>query len=485
MKNASLTQRLTLVFALLLIICSVFTVWLQYQNRNRYSDAMIQRLSHNIAHNIVHDIVLIDKNGIDRTALKKIFDRMMSYNPSMEVYLIDNKGFILADAAPEGHLKRNALSLYPIKKILQGGSMPVYGDDPRSADGLKVFSVSPIKTDGSLNGYLYVILQGEDYYRMHHNALSFSLRDSTLWSIGIIILCGLVAGILAFRWVTKPIGELIAMVNNVHEQQHQTIEHLATCEAPEGEDEVSKLKRAFISLACRISEQWHALALKDQQRREFIATISHDLRTPMMSIQGYLETLTVKEGSLNDSERRRYLMIALTQTEKVGYLAQQLFELARLEHGSVHPQRELFSLADLVQDILQKLELPLTQQNLRLKVDIEKGLPLVHADMSMMESVITNLLDNAIRHTPSDGGIFLHFWNEKGKVMAEIADTGPGIDPRLRTMLFERPAVHCTGRRGNGGLGLMIVKRMLQLHRTDIQLVDSPVGACFRFSIPI
>lgn len=112
-------------------------------------------------------------------------------------------------------------------------------------------------------------------------------------------------------------------------------------------------------MAKRIAEQWKTLAEQDQQRREFIANISHDLRTPLTSLHGYLETLSVKSSSLSDAERKRYLDIALAQSLKVGRLAQELFELARLEYGVVKPQKERMSFSELLQDIFQSLSLRL------------------------------------------------------------------------------------------------------------------------------
>ncbi len=124
------------------------------------------------------------------------------------------------------------------------------------------------------------------------------------------------------------------------------------------------------------------------------------MRTPLSSLHGYLETLSLKSDTLGDADRRRYLSIALAQSAKVGHLAQSLFELAGLEHGLVEPQPEPFSLTDLIQDVFEKFELPAQSRGVRLDADIVLRMPNVHADFGMIERVLTNLLDNAIRHTP-------------------------------------------------------------------------------------
>lgn len=479
MKRLSLTQRLTLVFALMLVISSALILVIQDQNRKQYSDAMMQNLSRNLASSIAKSSVLMNAEGTARPALKQLFGQMMSYNPSVEVYLLDTQGRILANDAPVGHLHRQQIDVHSVQKLLQGAALPVYGDDPRSLADKKVFSAAPIQDGNRTLGYLYVILQGENYQQLQQGVLTSVLRSSMLWSVVVIILCGLIAGGCAYYWVTRPVRKLTQQVVS----REDALEHFAALPYSTSQDEVAQLHNAFIDMAKRIAMQVQALELKDQQRREFVANISHDLRTPLMSIQGYLETLSVKANSLTDAERSRYLQIALTQSEKVGMLAQQLFELARLEHGVVTPQCERFSLPDLVQDVLQKFELPFDNAQLQFAVDIQPGLPMIDADMSMIERVLTNLIDNAIRHTPLGGNIILRIWSEDQKVMLELEDSGPGISYELSQTLFERPSIIDTNRRDNGGLGLVIVRRMLQLHRGDIVLKKAP-GACFQLFVP-
>ena len=151
-------------------------------------------------------------------------------------------------------------------------------------------------------------------------------------------------------------------------------------------------------MAGRIGEQWRALTRRDRQRRELIANISHDLRTPLTSLHGYLETLSLKAETLDVAERRRYLAIALAQSTKVGKLAQELFELARLESGHVQPALEDIALVDIVQDVFQKFELA-ARWGSRC-APRSRPVPTVRGDVGMIERVLTNLLDNAVRHTP-------------------------------------------------------------------------------------
>lgn len=281
----------------------------------------------------------------------------MSVNPSVEVYLLDKQGHIIGDAAPEGRIKRRDVSLQPINALMQGQSMPVYGDDPRSVDGQKVFSVAPLQVEGKTEGYLYVVLLGEDYARLTDDARIGSTVWTVVGSMGLIVLFGSLAGWLAFRWVTKPVRQLTRQVSKLEQEglDYARVMALSVPEADVKSDEVTQLRRAFVLMARRIAEQWKTLAEQDQQRREFIANISHDLRTPLTSLHGYLETLSVKSASLSEVDRKRYLDITLAQSLKVGRLAQELFELARLEYGAVKPQKERMSFSELLQDVFRSL----------------------------------------------------------------------------------------------------------------------------------
>ena len=488
-RRLSLSQRLTLVFTTILLLCAGAVCSVQLYSSSQYGNAMVQRLSAGLAQQIVKSEPLLDAQGnVNRQTLKTLFDRLMTLNPSVELYLVSPEGQLLADAAPAGHLKRQTIAVTPLQTFLAGAAWPVYGDDPRSVDKQKVFSVAPVRLNGELHCYLYIILQGEDLNALADTAWRDALWSTLSWSLLLVALFGLLAGMTVWYWVTRPVKKLTSDVRGLDQDSISAIKQLAqqTLESHPA-NEVAILRNTFIELARKIANQWDQLSDSDRQRREFIANISHDLRTPLTSLLGYLETLSMKADTLSPADNRQYLAIALRQGHKVRHLSQQLFELAKLEHGGIKPQLERFAIGDLIQDVAQKFDLAIETRQLKLQVDMPRALPQVLADVSMIERVVTNLLDNAVRHTPIGGTIALRVWQEGAQLQVEVADSGPGVEQDLRDQLFQRPSVlnPQSVRENRGGLGLLIVRRMLELHGGGIRLMEASTGACFRFFVPL
>ena len=482
----TLSQRLSLVFALLLLVCCGTSVWLQVRSNKMHELEVVQGLSRDLAQHIARDTQLMDANGLKPDAVRELFSQLMLVNPSVEVYLLDGDGRIVGDAAPRDRVLRDRIDLAPVRRLLAGEPLPILGDDPRSMNARKVFSAAPLMVMGKPAGFLYVVLLGEAHDRFAERGATSEALNTALWSIGLIALLCLLAGLAAFGWITRPLRRLTESVGQFDINAAPVALAPAGLErAGHGDDEIAVLDATFKQMQNRLSEQWQTLTRQSQDRRELVANISHDLRTPLASLHGYLEVLSVKDASLSPEERRRYLGIALDQSRKVGGLAQSLLELVRLEHGFVVPVVERFSLTDLVQDIFQKFELSAEAKAVSLTPNFAPSIPGVHADLGLIERVLTNLLDNALRHTPSGGEIKVSLSPRGHFVEVTVSDSGPGIAAELREGLFLRP-FNIGGARRDGGLGLRIVHQILQLHGHKVELLDVPgQGATFRFALPI
>lgn len=480
----SLYGRLALVFAGLTLVCGGFTAWLFLDATSRHQQEVLQRLSRDLAVHIAAHTDLVKQLKWNRPAVDELFHMLMVVNPGIEVYLIKADGRIDAHVAPPGRVRRAYVDVAPIRAFLAGGPLPLLGDDPRSDGARKIFSAAPLKDGDTTVGYLYVILAGEDHDRLAAGVGASQAVSTATWLMGGLTVLTLCAGLMAFALITRRLRRLSLAVRDF-----SAAGALATLpEPPAGEqDEIGQLRQAFHHMAARIASQVGELKRQDQLRREMVANISHDLRTPLTSLQGYLETLSLKAGQVSETERERYLDVALRQSRKVSKLAQELFELAKLECEVTQPMKEAFALPELVNDVLQKFELAARRKGVALGVRIPDDLPPVMADLGMIERVLTNLLDNALRHTPAGGRVELELHAEGGQVRVRVADTGGGIPESLRPQLFERPSpLRDGGGRASGGLGLLIVKRILSLHDSSIRLEPrSGPGAAFSFALPM
>ena len=252
-------------------------------------------------------------------------------------------------------------------------------------------------------------------------------------------------------------------------------------------DEIDVLGQQFNAMADKITSQINELMRMDGVRREMVANISHDLRTPLTTMRGYLETLQLKHAELSLDEQQQYLQTALSHSQRLGSMVEELFELARLDSCESVVYSEPFSMCELVQDVTQKFQLRAREKSVQLNVSLDPEAPLVHGDIAMMQRVLENLLENGLRNTPTGGSINIGVDVDSGSVVVRVTDTGCGIPAEDVPRIFERFYQQDRNRStGNGaGLGLAIVKRILELHDSVIN-VSSELerGTTFSFRIP-
>ncbi len=241
----------------------------------------------------------------------------------------------------------------------------------------------------------------------------------------------------------------------------------------------------------QIKQQFEMLREADATRRELISNVSHDLRTPLATIQGYLETLLIKNGSLNEAERLEYLNTAMKSSRRLGQLIGDLFELSKLESNHTRANFESFSLAELVFDTAQEFRLELEAKRINLDIQNEQNNALVFADISLMQRVFENLLRNAIAYAPEGWRIQLAIVADPSrpeKIKVAVGDTGRGISEEDLPHIFDRFYANPDRSRedvSSTGLGLAIVKRIMDLHGADIQVVSQlNQGTRFEFALP-
>jgi signal transduction histidine kinase len=489
----TLYGKLVLAFLVLIGLGGALSLVLTLNATRHYIQEVNQGLNRTLAEGIVTEKPLLRGGTVDQVELKSLFDMLMVVNPAIEVYLLDPEGRILAFSAPPGKVKREAVALAPIEAFLAGEQrLPIRGDDPRDPGREKVFSAAALTDGGRLQGYLYVVLGGEDY-----DTVVAMIQGSYVLRLGAgVAVAGLAVtlavGFLSFFWLTGRLRRLIVAVQAFQRGDFATARRLSRWLRASGGDEIDLLGRTISRMAGRIEDQIAQLSAADASRRELVASVSHDLRTPMTALQGSIETLLMKETTFSAEERRRYLQLAAEQGRRLERLIGELFELSTLDSGGAALHLEPFSLGELVQDVTQKFALEADQKGLHLETRIPEHAPFVSADIARIERVLENLIENAIKYTPAGGEVRLTLIPGERQVTAQVSDTGRGIAEADLARVFERfyRAGADTeegpeeGPEGTG-LGLAIAKRILQLHGSPIE-VESAVGqgTTFRFHLP-
>jgi two-component system, OmpR family, sensor kinase len=416
--------------------------------------------------------------------LKQLFTQVMHHNPSVEVYYLDPAGGILDHAAPADRIKMTKVDLGPIRQMVAGPfSLPLRGDDPRDPAKRKVFSAAPIEADGQLRGYLYLVLAGEERTSISTEQRGSHALWTTAWVMAAGLLVALFAGFVIFKMLTERLHSLARAIDAFKRAGFaERVRYIPRRAAADG-DEVDQLGAAYNEMADRMIQQLGALRNADAMRRDLIANVSHDLRTPLASLRGYIDTLILKRDTLTDDERRSYLETAARQSERLGKLVGDLFDLAKFDAHDVALRMEPFSFAELAFDVAHGSQLAAREHGLTLDVDATPGLPFVSGDIGLLERVMQNLIDNAIRHTPRGGSVKIRITAAGALQRIELIDTGRGIPPEAIERLFDRFYTldkSRTAGTGGTGLGLAIAKRIVELHDAKLA-VDSTVGIGTRF----
>jgi len=251
-------------------------------------------------------------------------------------------------------------------------------------------------------------------------------------------------------------------------------------------DEIDVLGITFREMGERIVDQIGRLRDVDRMRRHLIANVSHDLRTPVASVNGYLETLLFKEDTLTDDDRRRYLTTAIKHSKALNDMIGELFDLAKLDAREVDLRIESFSLCELAQDVLQRFEITGAARQVTLEGHYGPQMPMVNGDIHQIERVLVNLVDNAIRHSPAQGLVRLTCqMAPNDELVVQVIDSGKGIAPADLPFIFERfyRSPEATTVEG-GGLGLAIARRIVELHSRELIVSSTEQGATFSFSLP-
>jgi signal transduction histidine kinase len=449
-----------------------------------------QMVNRDLARQYVAAHLLIREPPLTAHNFARALDRITSINPNVDVYVLDGQGRILAGSAAGGRAALSRVDINPIVRFLEGhAEFPLLGDDPVDAQHPEVFSAATLSIPDCPAAYLYVVLS-------RHESMSAASRLRTSYAIGegagfivAAIVLAIAGSVVFLRLLTRRLGVLQHDIERFRDDGEVAAPVELGMAGDGTGDEIERLRRLFVQLTERIRDQVRQLRYTDAMRREFLANISHDLRTPLATLQAHVEALSLKDDLPRD-ERQRYLAVTLQQCQRLVRLVEQLLEVAKLDARQVPLKSEPFQIAELVQDVAMKWQLAARGAGVTVSaVAPTVSVPLVTGDIALIERVLDNLMDNAVRYAGTGGQVTLRLTVGVDAVRVDMHNTGAEIATSERAQVFDRFFRGDKSRpagSGHAGLGLAIVRGILDLHGSSIDFVSPPGGGTtFFFDLPM
>lgn len=356
------------------------------------------------------------------------------------------------------------------KDIMEGLSMVLKGEEIDlhvNVDGNDYFTVGvPFVQNGMVLGAVFMQTPAQ--------VIEGGAEELLLPVAGIAAAACILAGMTLFltlRGVLKPLNRLTGAARTMADGDFSV-------RVPEAKAtrEIAELSAAFNTMADELSQV-------ETSRREFVANVSHELRSPITAISGYIEGM--RDGVIPPEDYDKYLTIVSDESKRLSHLIGELLALSRLEREDAALVCTDFDVCDLMERVFLRRCGDLEAHHLDVDCDFVPEPCFVHADMSRIEQVAVNLIDNAIKFTPDGGRITLMVRASDSLCTVTVADNGVGILPEDRPRVFERfftaDRAHTSGK--GTGLGLSICQRIMEMHGQRIRLLDTQEGAAFAFTL--
>jgi signal transduction histidine kinase/cbb3-type cytochrome oxidase subunit 3 len=460
-----------------LLITTYFTFWNYRRQSEQYEERSLFRLE-GIANSLalqingeVHyqvstryslkDAILFNTQDTDyyqiHYILRRNYEANMLETPTYTMLFDSTKQAFdfIATSSDAPYFRHSYNSFHPIlqERYTEGGKVPMYKDQ----FGMWLTAFAPIRD--SRGNTVGIVMVDEKF-----DAFAIKARNSTLRNLAIalcIILPVIVLLTLGLRRLLFREERMKKRLEDAYNMNLKISDELA-----ESNDKLKEI---------------------DTLRREMIANISHDLRTPLTNLSGYLETLFMRRHTITMDERERFLTIARSESSRLKKMIEDLFELSKLESNAITLNLEPFPIAELLQDVAAKYVMICAEKDIEIQTNLSENTPWVKADLKLVDRVFQNLLDNAVRHNaPSDGEsrIRIDVKIIEPKLVIKISNTSEMIDPSVLPHLFDR--YYKTSKSElSTGLGLAISQKIVNLHGCEIHVTSENGWTAFEFRLPL
>ncbi|MEA1988236.1 MAG: HAMP domain-containing sensor histidine kinase [Pseudomonadota bacterium] len=470
--QSKLIRRYTLYFMLTFFVMGICYFLISFSLANHYLQQVQTKIHLKVADTLIEDHQLVQQGKLNQQAVTDTFKRYMLLNPLLEIYLVDEHGHILKYSADAKKIKRQQINLKPVRTFLTNQQITEFplGDDPRHMSGQKPFSVALLP-----NGYyLYVIIQSSIEQEANRQLQESILLRVSAWSFIASLIIGVLLGGLLFLHLTKRIANLSSEVTSFKLNPNKSITKPSHIN-----DDLDELSHAVSDMSQQLQQQLQKLSESDKQRRFMISSLSHDLRTPLTSLLGYIEQSKQNKEDLN-------LEIAYQNGLKLKRYLDQLFDMSKLDMESFKLHKQEMSLSEFCFDVFQQYQLNHPEREW--KIVIQNNY-LYQFDACHLERAVCNLLDNAIKH--GQGAISLSLKKQQQRLIISIGDYGPFIQSQDSFSSIELFSELCHigdkpyNQKNGSGLGLAIVKSIVEKHNGELAYIREKHQNCFVISLPL
>jgi len=467
MKNKIIT-KIALSYMVVILITMAVVGWFQlYMVRNYLMDSKERELvvrSQDLA-TVIKPILISGRDPRPMVFSFNRADRILG----TEFWVVDHTGKVLVAAADHLYCEGNTLAKSEVSELKAGKQSIKRGQSQYFKEAV-IRAVTPIHDGDKFVGavILYAPVTGV-------NHAFASMKSIHLGAIALGLLGAIIIALVLSRYLTKPIRELNNAAKRIAEG------NFADRVSVLSNDELGQLGSTFNHMAQRLDDY-------ERMRREFIANVSHELKSPLTSIQGFTDAL-IDQKSRNPEERHNYLAIIRQETSRIIKLVDELLDISRFDAQRVQLDMDYFPMESVIRRAMSTLKPQLQNKDLSYKTVMADDLPQCFGDEDRIEQVVHNLLENAICYSPPGGEVVISAQTKESEVLVEVIDSGPGIPSEELDKVWERFYRIDKARsrhKGGTGLGLAIVREIIKKHGGKVMVKSLPgEETVFGFTIPI